>query len=56
MSSSRSSSSKPSRGRRGTSARRPRGLGVSRPPLHDLLDKHAIDGRLLRRTANLDDM
>ena len=31
-------------------------LGVSRPALHDLLDKHAIDSRLLRPTANLDDM
>ena len=31
-----------------------RELGVSRPTLHDLLDKHAIDSRSLRPTANAD--
>jgi two-component system, NtrC family, response regulator len=31
-------------------------LGVSRPALHDLLDKHGIDSRLLRPTTNLDAM
>jgi two-component system, NtrC family, response regulator len=31
-------------------------LGVSRPALHDLLDKHGIDSRILRPTANLDEM
>jgi two-component system NtrC family response regulator len=29
-------------------------LGISRPALHDLLDKHAIDSRTLRPTAKLD--
>jgi transcriptional regulator of acetoin/glycerol metabolism len=27
-------------------------LGLSRPALHDLLDKHGIEGRLLRPTAD----
>ena len=30
-------------------------LGVSRPALHDLLDKHGVDSRPLRPTANLDE-
>src|SRR5262249_22176728 len=30
-------------------------LGVSRPALHDLLDKHDIDSRLLRPSTNLDE-
>jgi two-component system NtrC family response regulator len=30
-------------------------LGISRPALHDLLDKHGVQSRLLRPTANLDE-
>ncbi len=40
---------------RGNISQAAKELGVSRPTLHDLLDKHAIDGRLLRPSANLDE-